>query len=92
MTRYLGQIRKFLVAAAAALSAIVTLDVLHGTAQTIAVTVSAALGAVLVHQVPNDPPAVGADGEAGRIQPDWVAAVALVAIAVLILVPAWRLR
>lgn len=91
MTRYLGQIRKFLVAAAAALSAIVTLDVLHGTAQTIAVTVSAALGAVLVHQVPNDPPA-GADGEAGNVRPDWVAAVALVAIAVLILVPAWRLR
>lgn len=50
-------IRKFLVAAAAAASAIVTANVFTGSAQTWAVTISSVLGALLVYAVKNEPPA-----------------------------------
>lgn len=48
-----AQARKFLVAAAAALTAIISLNVLTGTAQHYAIVLSTVIGAILVHQLPN---------------------------------------
>lgn len=51
----IAEFRKFLAALAGAVSAIVTANVLHGQAQTYAVTASTVIGTLLVYIVPNAP-------------------------------------
>lgn len=52
---WVHEVRKFLAATAAGLSALISLGVLHGTALRWAVGASVVIGAVLVHRVPNRP-------------------------------------
>jgi hypothetical protein len=49
----MSKYNKFLVALAAAVEEVITLNVLHGTAQTVAVTIGAVLGALGVVAIPN---------------------------------------